>query len=234
MRNEIQNLKTVIERNFAGRPAVQVLEAGCGAANYAGFLPNAHVTGIDISKKQLERNDRLAEKIVGDIQRYSLPPSHFDAIFCWNVLEHLSDPGRALKNFIHGLKENGLIVLAIPNPLSFKGLVTKLTPHWFHVWVYKTVKGIKDAGKEDTGPFRTFLRFSLAPGALLRFAREHGLSIELFNAYESPIQVRAREKFGAIEKTLKFVQRVTLDKIATYASDFVIVLKKEVANVIPA
>ncbi len=230
MSEEIMMLRPVIQDQLRGRENLTVLEAGCGEANYGGYLRNAHFTGIDISEKQLDRNKVLHKKIVGDIQKYRLPENAFDAIFCWNVLEHLSNPGAALRNFQNALRQNGIMVLAMPNVLSLKGLVTKLTPHWVHVWLYRKVKGNPNAGKDDTGPFRTFLRFSLSPSLLRRFARQHGLSIEFFHPYESAIQRKTRQKYRFVNRVLRWTRRATLGRLWTFSSDFIIVLKKASEN----
>ena len=124
------------------------------------------------------RNSDLSEKILGDIQNYDLPASEFDLIICWWVLEHLQHPQKALENCLKALKRNGAVVIASPNIFSIKGMITKLTPQSFHLWVYKYVFGYKKIAKtEDCPPFRTFLKYFIAPKALSRFAIKNQLSV---------------------------------------------------------
>ena len=129
--------------------------------------------------KQLARNTVLHEKIVGDIQRYEFPPASFDAIICWDVLEHLSQPELALRQFARAIKPGGLAILGLPNVLSLKGLVTKCLPHTFHVLAYRYIWGIKNAGESDTLPFKTYLRLCISAGAI----RKRGAQLGLHTVY---------------------------------------------------
>src|SRR5215469_10920312 len=95
---EFPGLQDLVDKQLDGR-AVRLLEAGCGSASHIHFGSDIWITGIDISQKQLDRHLSLNEKILGDIQRYDLAPRSFDAIICWDVLEHLQQPNLALRKF---------------------------------------------------------------------------------------------------------------------------------------
>jgi 2-polyprenyl-3-methyl-5-hydroxy-6-metoxy-1,4-benzoquinol methylase len=172
---ETAQLQAVLDDRLRGRAGLRVLEAGCGSTSHVRLPPDATLVGIDISQKQLDRNARLAERIRGDVQAHDLGVASFDVIICWDVLEHLPYPERALERFVRALRPDGLLVLALPHALSFKGMVTKLTPHAFHVWFYRRILGQPLAGTEDRAPFPTFMRAAIAPHRLVRFAEAHGL-----------------------------------------------------------
>jgi 2-polyprenyl-3-methyl-5-hydroxy-6-metoxy-1,4-benzoquinol methylase len=74
----------------------QVLEVGCGSNSQLKFTKSNEVTGIDISKDQLERNSYLKNKILGDIQTYNFESKKYDLVICWDVLEHLDKPKMAI------------------------------------------------------------------------------------------------------------------------------------------
>jgi len=227
MKPEIVKLQQVIEKFLDNRQNLKVLEAGCGSATEIKLPEKAYFVGIDISQKQLERNNLLQEKILGDIQTYDLPASDFDVIVCFYVLEHVPNPELALKNFLNSIKEEGIIILALPNVLSIWGLTTKLTPHGFHTWVYRNIFGEKRAGTEDFGPFPTFSRYSISPEAIKQFALSNGLSIEYFDLYENFRQQGIRKKYGAVWNLLKGMTKVlSLGKIDADSTDYIIVLKK--------
>ncbi len=171
----------------------EVLEAGCGSLTQLK-LDDIRVTGIDISEKQLGRHGGLDEAIVGDIQSYPLAARSFDLIICWDVLEHLPHPERALEHFAEAAREGGAIVLAFPNLLSIKGIVTKWTPHAFHVWAYRNIWGVRDAGTEDRAPFKTYLHPSIAPHRIRAFARDRGLNMLLDFTYEGGMQRQLRRR----------------------------------------
>jgi SAM-dependent methyltransferase len=177
----IQNEGTAVKQRRA-------LDAGCGRERpYVDFGADAYVVGIDISEKELALNAGLDERIVGDIQTYPLPAESFDEIACWDVLEHLPNPRQALGNLINALKPGGRLTLGIPNLLSPKGLLTKFTPHRFHVWVYRRVFHFEEAGTPGYGPYKTYLRWSLTPRRLVKFVEERGLTVEELTLYESEL-----------------------------------------------
>lgn len=222
---EILRLQSVINKLLESKTNIKVLEAGCGSSSYIQFEKNAYVVGIDVSEKQLRLNSKINEKILGDIQSYDFQPSIFDVIICWNVLEHLPKPEMALEKFAKATKENGIIVLALPNVLSFKGLVTKYTPHWFHILYYKHVWGIKNAGKDHTAPFKAYLKFSMRIQGIKKFANSHNLKVIYFDNYDVADYLHRKSKIYIIYRLFN-----AFLKIASFGilrnSEFFIVLQK--------
>jgi SAM-dependent methyltransferase len=158
--------------------AAEVLDAGCGSTMRIAIAQAKHVTvtGIDISEKQLRRNEALHRKVHADLETVDLPSGRYDLVVCWDVLEHLFDPVTTLARLVDATAPGGLLVIAMPNLLSLKGIVAKLTPYTVHVWYYRRVLGWKDAGQDDDGgPFATPFRLSLQPRSLLRRLVELGL-----------------------------------------------------------
>lgn len=190
---ELSEMQALLDRVLAARPEARILEAGCGSTSMLRFPDSARLTGIDISQDQLDRNTRIHEKILGDIEAYPLPESTFDVIVCWDVLEHLPHPERALANFARAIRPGGLILLAFPNPGSFKGWLTRVTPHAFHVWVYRHVFGIAWAGQPGHGPFETLFSPGMHPARIRSFAQEHALNVAYERLFEGPgIELFAR------------------------------------------
>lgn len=223
-------LQSTVDVFRAGREGLEVLEAGCGSSSHFSPGPGARITGVDISAKQLERNAHLAEKIVGDIQALDLGGRQFDVVVCWDVLEHLPQPARALDCLAAAVKPGGLLILAMPNALSLKGLVTKLTPYRAHVFVYRVVFGNPGAGTEDQGPFHTFMRLAIAPRRMARAAAGKGLRLRYQARYESPMQKEVKRKYppvglafalgGALGRAL------TLGRLEPGVTDVVLVLER--------
>ena len=194
--SQLATLERVVARSTQGGGRIKVLEAGCGETpSPIGVGDGALMVGIDISERQLARNSWAHEKIRGDIQTYDFPDADFDVVVSWDVLEHLPRPEQALARLARAVKPGGLLVVKIPNLFSAKGLITKLTPYSFHVWVYKHVFGYTDPGVDDRPPFPTFLRRSITPPALVRFAGAHGLAIEMFGTFEADKQTNVRRRY---------------------------------------
>lgn len=190
-----------------GKPIV--LNAGCG--NYTDprpeDMPEAWVVGLDIDADALAANDRLDERIVGDLETVQLDPGRFDVVICVDVLEHLRRPLAAVDNLIIALRPGGQLRLSVPNIASPKAIATKFTPHWFHIWVYRRVFHIAEAGQPGHPPFPVELRWQIRPSPLARHLRRRGLDVSM-TFVESGImrstRLRHPRLFGLLERIWVF------------------------------
>jgi SAM-dependent methyltransferase len=228
-------LQATVDRLLAGKESLRVLDAGCGSAAHVRFPESARMVGIDLSQRQLDRNVSLHEKILGDLQTYPLPPESFDAIVCWDVLEHLDAPDAALRRFFTAVKPGGVVVLACPDPWSLKGLVTRFSPHWFHLWFYRHVRKSKKAGTQDFGPFPTVMSPRIAPAAIASLAAAQGMTVEFgarFVGFKSGRKgLTARRAVELSLQGLSAVLRlVTFGHYRGELSETMLVLKKPAAS----
>jgi SAM-dependent methyltransferase len=205
---------------------VLLLDAGCGKRRPIPIADDCYVVGIDISECQLAGNPAIDEAIVGDVQSVQLEPSRFDAVVCWNVLEHLEDPERALLNFHAALRPGGVMILAVPHVLSIKGLVTRFTPFWFHRWVWRHL--LDDAPEIE--PFPTVLSFAITPRRLRTLARRHGLAVEFASEYEGWEQKKLRSRLRltgrAFQALRLLISTVSLGTVTAGVTDAILVLRK--------
>jgi SAM-dependent methyltransferase len=191
--------------------ALRILEAGCGRRCHPDTTRDGYIVGIDTDPDGLALNDALDERIVADIQTHPIEVESFDLIVCHDVLEHLPQPMQALDNLAAALRPGGEMRIGLPHVLSRKSLVAKLTPQWFHVFVYRRL-GYELAGMPGYGPFRTYLRWSLRPRSLLRWAESRGLEVKDFH----------------LEVGDAFKQRPILRLLVGHATECRFVLKKRV------
>lgn len=227
---ESTGLQNFVDRETAAWTAAHILEAGCGSRSNLRFADSVYWIGIDISQAQLDRNVGLMEKIRGDLQTYDFAPESYDAIVCWDVLEHLDAPGLALQRFFVAIKKGGIIVLKIPNVHSLKGLITKAVPHWAHKLWYQYLYGRDFTTREDGGPFKTFLRFSIAPGALRALAERENLQVA-FSAYYDVSSTNwfRRKKLALWIYSAAFAVARILSLGKLGMSEYIIVMKKPAA-----
>lgn len=227
---QITRLQAIVDDTATRVGSLRLLEAGCGSSSRLEMPSGTRVVGIDISQSQLDRNSILSEKILGDIQTYPLDESAFDIIICWDVLEHLSDPEAAVRNLVRATTPGGSIILALPNLGSPKGLLTKYTPHWFHVWVYKHVFGYENAGQDGYGPFPTYMRRSIAPQALKSLGAQLGLETVYFSLYEGGAagKLRGRARVtGPLWSIVKLIVKIlSFGRLDAEKTDCIIVLSK--------
>ena len=209
-----------------------VYEAGGGSTS---FLPpdvvrRSDITVVDIDEEQLRKNDYADRTILGDIQTYRFAPESFDLVISYNVLEHVPDVEAALTGFFDSLKPGGIVLIAAPNPNSLSGVVTKYTPHWFHVWFYRHVRGDMDAGKPGEAPFPTFFHPLVSLSNLDAFAKTHGFEVIYCREYESPRfpEMRARKPMLAalVDATAAVVNCLLLRKTDVRHGDYHVILRK--------
>lgn len=227
---EIERLQGYIDQYtdqyLRERKRVTLLEAGSGAHSYIRIPKDTYIVGIDVSEDQLRKNTVVDEKILGDIQEHSFEPAAFDVIICWTVLEHLQKPVKALNSFVRSTREEGIIILAVPNVFSIPGLVAKFTPHRFQVWAWRTLLGHK-----GYTPFRTYLKLSISPGAISRFASRNGLSVEYSRLYEPMDIKRFRQKYRIVNVVWRLTEQIvrvlSFGKVDVGLTEHIVVLKKK-------
>lgn len=102
---------------------VLVIGAGTGAEMIQFHRLKAKVIGIDPNGKALEiiklklKNEKLSEKIAIKAAAENLPfkNKEFDLVYCWQVLEHVQDLKKSLKEIIRVCKRNGYVFIGTPD-----------------------------------------------------------------------------------------------------------------------
>jgi len=108
-------------RAVAGR---DVLDAGCGVGYGIEILASAgasSVSGVDLDPAAVEEAERrlggsAAAIVEGDLQDLPLDDESFDAVVCFEAIEHVEDGGRALAELRRVLRPDGLLLVSSPNP----------------------------------------------------------------------------------------------------------------------
>ncbi|MHB1952770.1 MAG: class I SAM-dependent methyltransferase [Sulfobacillus sp.] len=182
-RDELAFIKRHISPKARGESMLQILEAGCGREwpIDLGNIPYM-LTGVDADKAALEYRKSVLKDldvaIPGDLRQVDLGQNKYDVVYCSFVLEHIDGAEAVMDKFYTCLKPSGLLILRIPDRNSVYGFSTRLTPHWFHVFVYKHIFRIKNAGKEGFGPYRTFYDAVVSQNGMRRYAEKRALTIK--------------------------------------------------------
>lgn len=230
-RESLIELHGVLHR-LLGRRRLAVYEAGGGSSSFLppSLLASADVTVVDLDPEQLANNGYAHHRIHGDIQRYAPPRDSFDLIACYNVIEHLPDVEAALRRFFACVRAGGVVVIGAPNPASLSGVVTRCTPHWFHVWYYRHIVGKRRAGLPGEPPYPVYFHHLVWPERLKAFARRAGLEVVFERKYESPrfAEMRARRPAlgAAVDVAAKLLNAIALNRIDVRHGDYHLVLRK--------
>ncbi|KAA6438799.1 class I SAM-dependent methyltransferase [Dyadobacter flavalbus] len=102
-----------------------LLDIGCGTG---AFLQAVKTDGWNIAGTEPDQeartiaNEKAAGRIYSDIYNSSLENQQFDIITLWHVLEHVHKLNETINWLSLHLKENGKIIIAVPNPQSYDAL----------------------------------------------------------------------------------------------------------------
>jgi len=113
----------------------RILDIGCGDGSLLMFLKRLgwETYGIDFH----EGSSRYAREVLGldvlfgRLEEVSYPEDFFDIIILFHVLEHLSDPLETLERIRPLLKEDGVLLIEVPNFASFEARIFR--SKWFGI-----------------------------------------------------------------------------------------------------
>lgn len=185
----------------------KVLDVGCGGGKTMRYLIDSgvpDVTGIEFSETALRmaREDHL-NVIRLDLEKDPFPfdRSTFDFIIFADILEHLTDPWKMLRQAREILKDDGIMLISIPNMKNYK-IMKLLLIH--DRWEYA------DAGILD----KTHLRF-FTKNEAEKLVNTAGLEI---------IEFRFKKNRNKVMRLLHFLFGKTV--LTFWAEQFLIAAKK--------
>lgn len=110
-----------------------VLDVGCGTGALGRYLrarPDIVIDGITINEQEaaIARPD-YRKMLIADLEAYDLAQyfeaGAYDFIVCADILEHLRQPKRLLAELTPLLRQNGRLLISVPN-LAYCGLIAEL------------------------------------------------------------------------------------------------------------
>lgn len=115
----------------------RLLDIGCGNGRYLSALQKLgwQTYGIEQNPGSSEyaRTELRLNVESGDLLNYKYQDKFFDVITMWHSLEHLYEPIPTLKEVKRILKDDGMLVIAVPNVNSFAAKVFK--ENWYQLEV---------------------------------------------------------------------------------------------------
>ncbi|SEC70790.1 bifunctional glycosyltransferase family 2 protein/class I SAM-dependent methyltransferase [Paenibacillus sp. GP183] len=131
--------------------SLRILEVGCGCGatllQLKNLYPHAEMYGVELNEHSASVASLVAQVESQNIETMDLryPKQFFDYVIFGDVLEHLYDPWKVLKDIALYLKEDGKVLASIPNAMHFSLIRDLLNGYWTY-----TDRGLLD---------RTHIRF---------------------------------------------------------------------------
>lgn len=122
--NKVKQRNIINKYNIAVADASvgSLLDIGCGVGDFLLYVKNKglNVSGIepDADAKSIA-SEKLNVKIDSPEKLSSLPDASFDIVTMWHVLEHVDDLKSEIFHLQRIVKDNGRLILALPNYKSF-------------------------------------------------------------------------------------------------------------------
>ncbi|MGD9239788.1 MAG: glycosyltransferase, partial [Desulfobacterales bacterium] len=148
------NIREDIPSMITGSPQ-RILEVGCAEGAMGELLKKSHhceYVGVEINSDAAHKaEERLDRVIIADVEKtnlkdYRIAETGFDYIIYGDVLEHLYDPWTVIYEHKKLLKDNGYIIVSIPNVRNLTIIESLVNGSWTY----------KDEGILDSTHLRFF------------------------------------------------------------------------------
>ena len=114
-----------------GRLKETLIEVGCGEGFVLSRLknkwPKVNMEGVDISRDSIVRGQEMFPQLFLEVRDLMAVKGHYDTVLCLEVLEHLQNPGAALKKIVEVASE--YVILSVPDEPWFE----RLSPSKEHI-----------------------------------------------------------------------------------------------------
>lgn len=128
----------------------RILEVGCGKGDFLKKISsqygNIDCVGLELNENSLFSDNKI-EIFNTTIEDFSIVNENsFDIVCSFQVLEHIALVNSFLKANIRCLRDNGLLVISVPNNESFikydKSAILNMPPHHMGLWTEESLRKI--------------------------------------------------------------------------------------------
>jgi len=149
----LRERKRIVEGS--GKSSGKVLDVGCGTGEFLKTMKAGgwETAGVEPSEERNKLSTEENKIYSAELTEIKFPGGGFDAVTLWQVLEHLPDPVKYLAEIRRLLKDDGILVLSVPNINSLQARFGGAL--WFHL----------DLPRH---------RWQFAPGTILKMLEKNG------------------------------------------------------------
>ncbi len=128
-----------------------VFDVGCGYGDFLKLInPNHQIGGTEVNKERVDYCNQVlgqnAIRLANLDERLDLEDSSFDTVVCSEVLEHLEDPEKALKELVRVARKRVIITVPFNEKIRYVLCVhcARYTPYSGHLHSFdkENIRGI--------------------------------------------------------------------------------------------
>ena len=138
-------------------PDFTILDVGCGTGtitvDLASLVPDGKVEGVDLAEKVLAQGRKLAEsRNLSNVSFHAIDANalpfqddHFDIVYCHQVLQHVQDPVKVLKEMRRVTRPGGIVAA---RDADYKSFAWYPEPLGLQKWAEVYQKAARENGGE--------------------------------------------------------------------------------------
>ncbi len=162
-----------------------ILDAGCG--DKGGYILATPIEvlgiGLDIDRKNMKKAAERSKELkldnlsflVGDLEKMPFRKNIFDVVVCCDVLEHVKNPEKAIRELAFSVKKGGELLICTTNAFNPAMFVDGVLP-----------KHVSSVIVRKSGAFHYERVYRLNPWNFVRKLNRYGLKVEKFLMFGYP------------------------------------------------
>lgn len=118
------NKTNIIKKHTAGK--ISILDIGCGTGTFLDYCKKLNWCGVGVEPDQDARESSKEKDItVYDLAFLNNSDEKYNVITMWHVLEHVHDLDGRMKQLSRLIKDNGIVIIAVPNYKAYDSNIYK-------------------------------------------------------------------------------------------------------------
>ena len=117
-------------RQYGIAQGASFLEVGAGFGSFCDVVRAKNyfgtITAVEPTPQLAQACQKLGLNVIADFAERAIDNRHCDVFCSFEVIEHIFDPFRFVRNAFDAVSDNGLAVLSCPNPHGFDALMLGL------------------------------------------------------------------------------------------------------------
>ena len=207
IKNRVSKIKKIIKRDNN----LKFLEIGGGRNNILKYFKNSKRWICDFDIEKIEKNINI---IKSDFNNFTSKKKYFDYIFFFHTLEHIENPRNFLINVFDKLKDNGKIILEVPNIKYY----TKKKPYYAFFFQHQSLFSLislKNLMKVCSFKFEKLLSKKNDEVILIVFSKSNSKSDNFIKDINIVYRLKSKIK-NRVKKIKKIIDKKNIKKIALY------------------